>query len=239
MEEAMENEISVSKPRKWVKRLTRILILASVSVVVLLLVAQTIWVFAGSNQWKFVGEQNGVKVYTLKSPGSDLVQAKAVFRVHSSLTGIVKFMQSEDTCKDVGCYEERIVDQEDDQLRYDYFRMDLPAPFRPRDFSVRVHVYQSPRTKEVMIDYSAAPGKVPLNDCCVRVTDMNDTWRLTPLGNGEVEIELIMNLNEGGFIPHPLLNMARPKVMYGLSGLQSLFSEEKYQSAKLNFIQEK
>jgi hypothetical protein len=71
------------------------------------------------------------------------------------------------------------------------------------------------------------------------VTDMNDTWRLTPLGNGEVEIELIMNLNEGGFIPHPLLNMARPKVMYGLSGLQSLFSEEKYQSAKLNFIQEK
>jgi hypothetical protein len=235
----METKSSITKPRNWITRLTKVLLLASVSVVVFLLVAQTIWVFSGSNQWRLVGEQKGVKVYTLKSPGSDLEQAKGVFRVRASLAGIVKFMQAPDTCSDVGCYGEHIVDQEDDQLRYDYFRMNLPSPFHPRDFVVRQQVYQSPRTKEVVIEYSAVPGKVPLDDCCVRVTSMNNTWRLTPLDNGEVEIELIMNINEGGFIPHLLLNLSRPTIMYGLPGLQRFFSEPRYQNAKLDFIQEK
>jgi hypothetical protein len=244
LEESVGNENSIAKPKvakptRWVRRFTKGLLLGSVFLLALVFVAHLIWEFSGSNRWESVGERNGVRVYTLKAPGSDLIQAKGVFRVRSTLAGIEKLMLDPDTCKDVGCYGEYVIEQVDDQMRYDYFRMDYPFPFRPRDFVVRSQVHQSPHTKEVLIEFAAAPDKAPVNDCCVRVTTMDNTWRLTPLEDGQVEIEFIANLNEGGFIPDLLLNMAHYKMMYNLYKLQPLFSKDKYQNAKVDFIKEK
>ena len=228
------SEKSGRSARVWLRRL----MLVVICLVLLLNLAEAVWFYSGGNDWRFLGEQNGVKVYMLKAPGTDMEQAKGVFRVNATLAGIVSFMTSPDTCQKVGCYAQRTIEQPDAQLNYNYFRMDLPGPFRTRDFLVRQQISQTPSTKEVMIEYSAAPGRVPVDACCVRVTNMHNTWRLTPVGNGQVEIEMVMNVNEGGYIPHVLLNLVRPSVLYQLSGLQPLFSEERYRTAKLSFISE-
>ncbi|HLJ35888.1 MAG TPA: START domain-containing protein [Ktedonobacteraceae bacterium] len=245
LEEQIEHKspttgIKAAKVKKpWGKRIVKFLLRGSIFLIVLLLVAQTVWVYSGSNQWEFIGEKNGVKAYTLKTPGSDLIQAKGVFRVHSTLAGIVAVMQDPEISKDFGGLDSHTVERVDDHVQYNYFREDSPFPFSPRDFMVMTLVYQSPVTKEVLIQYDAAPDKVPVNRCCVRVTQMNNSWRLTPLGNGEVEIEYIMHMNEGGYAPHFLLNLEHREIMFYLNNLQSLFDREKYKNAKIGFIQEK
>lgn len=228
-----------AQSRTWPKKALKFASLAIVSLAVLLLVANLVWRFSGSNQWELVQDKNGVKVYSLKTPGSELLQIKGVVQVHSTLGGLVKFMQDPNVCADYGCYESYTVERVDDQLQYVTFRMDFPRPFQTREFVVRTQVHQDAHTKEVLLEYAAAPDKMPANACCFRVTDMNNTFRFTPRGNGQVDVEYVMNMNEGGFIPPPLLNRVRPKVSYRvLRVLQGLLEKHGYQDAKLDFIDE-
>jgi hypothetical protein len=233
------NENAAAEPGTWVRRLVRIVALVSMALVALFVVARVAWRFSGSNKWEFARDQNGVKVYTLKSPGSDLIQAKGVVRVRSTLGGLMTLITDTTICQDLGCYEPRIIERVDYWLEYGSFRVDLPFPFQTREIVIRRQIHQDPRTKEVLLTFAAAPDKVPPNDCCFRVTDINDTWRFTPLENGQVEIEYVQRMDEGGFIPDLLLNTQRPKAIVDvLSKLQELLNRKNYQDAKLDLIKE-
>jgi hypothetical protein len=159
--------------------------------------------------------------------------------VRSTLAGLVKFVLDPTVCPEFGCTGSLI--EGDDQVQYvhSYVRYNFPSPFRPRELVMRVMVYQNPHTKEVTAWAAAAPDKVPRNECCVRVTQMNNTWRYTPLGNGEVEVEYILNMDEGGFMPDLLLNTFRAKAMFSVfPKLQKVLNREKYQNAKFDYIKE-
>src|SRR5262245_48594044 len=92
-------ESSQGKSKPWGRRLAKILFRVSVSVVVLLFLAQLIWRFSGSNQWELVQEKDGIRVYSLKTPGSDLLQFRAIGRIRSTLSGVVAWMGDPDACK--------------------------------------------------------------------------------------------------------------------------------------------
>src|SRR5262245_43339004 len=97
LEQSVENENTVAKTKRWVKRLLKVLLVLSVSLVGLYFVARVIWRVSGSNQWELVGERKGVTVYTLKAPGVDLELIRANLRVRSTLATIVKYMQDPET----------------------------------------------------------------------------------------------------------------------------------------------
>jgi hypothetical protein len=238
----MSNEEAVVKPvRKWARRLGRGLLYMIAALFVLGFAAKTIWKYSGSNRWELVAEnkKTGVKVYALKSPGSELEQTKAVGRLKTSMGGIVKFFSDADVCKRMGCDNSMVVERVDDQLWYTTFRFPYPGPFRPREFVNRAHFSQNPKTKELLLEYSATPELLPPNDCCVRVTRFNNMWRFRPVGNGEVETEVILNMDEGGFLPDFLLNLARRRVLLlGIPYTGKLMNKPRYQQARFAFVQE-
>ncbi len=234
----MGNGDSVVKPRTTIQKLLRAFLLITVSLLALFSTVRLIWRFSGSNKWELFAEKNGAKVFILKEPGADLRQFKGGVRVRSTLAGVVKWLMDPDACYDIGCTEAKFVDRVDDQLEYTSFRYNI-RPFRTREYVVRMHCHQDPGNKEVLVEYVATPNKIPPNDCCFRVTQLNATWRLTPLPNGEVDTEYTVLANEGGFMPDLMLNTTRPKYILGqLLKLQSYLDREKYQSAKFDFIQE-
>jgi hypothetical protein len=237
--EGKANQPSAGKARTWGQKLKKVLVVTVIALLAVYFVGRLVWRFSGSNRWELIGDKNGVKVYSLKAPGSDIKQFKSVFRIHSTLAGLVKYFQDSDACKDVGCINAHELERVDDELQYAYFEYKLPFPFQPREFVVRQQFHQNPRTKEILAEYVAAPDKAPPNDCCFRITEMNNRWRLTPLGSGEVELEYIMDMNDGGFVPDILANTQRPKLFFNFMKLQGWVSKEKYQTAKFDFVQEK
>jgi hypothetical protein len=211
----------------------------SISLVALYLVARVIWRFSGSNQWELFAEKDGVKVYTLKAQGVDLTQLRAVLRVRSRLATIVKYLQDPETSKIYGASGYGIESEAGGQVQYNYVRYPYPYPFKSRDQALRISAYQNPQTKEVFAWILAVPDKAPRNECCVRTTHMSNTWRLTPLGNGQVEIEIIMNMADGGWMPDELTNMERPKFAFWvLPKLQGVLDREQYRNAKVDYIKE-
>lgn len=236
----MNSVNQMEKPKGLAGKFAKFAVRAGIALVVVYFVAGLVWRFSGSNQWEFKEEKNGVKVYTLKAPGLDSHQVKGIVRLRSTLAGLVKFMQDPSVCDEVGCYESRMFEREDDQVQYYTFRYDVPLVFKTREFVVKAQFHQDPRTKIVTLQFDAAPEKLPPNKCCFRITDMNNVWRFKPLGDGMVEIEYVMNMNEGGYIPYILLNTGGPQVMTGLlPELEKMVGKEKYQSAKFDFITEK
>jgi len=235
--EEKKTENQEAKPKTWGRRLARILFRASVSLVVLAFFAQLIWKFSGSNQWELVLEQDGIKVYSLKTPGTELVKFKAIGKIHSTLAGVVAWMKNPDTCKIQGCTESYEVERVGELLQYNYFQYDF-SPFGKRDFVIRSQFYQNPNNKEVLLTVAAVADKVPPKEGFLRVTDMNNKWRLTPLDNGDLEVEIENNLDFGGFAPMAAFNLRRPQSMHHiLTHLQGW--TEKYQNAKFDFIKEK
>jgi len=237
--EESKPESPVVKSKTWVRKLARILLRVSVSLVVLLFLAQLIWRFSGSNQWELVLEKDGIKVYSLKAPGSDLLQFKAIGRIHSTLPGIVAWMKDPDACKIQGCTDSREIERVGEQLQYNYFQYDY-APFDKRDFVIRSQFYQNPDNKEVLLNVAAVADKVPPREGFYRVTNLNNKWRLAPLENGQIEVEIENNLDPGGFVPNVMFNRGRPRsLFYILSHIEKWVSSEKYQNAKFDFIKEK
>lgn len=232
----VSDDKTVAKPRTRTRKFLRFLWRSSVFVMALLFVVHFAWRFSGSNQWELASDVKGAKVYTLKQPGSDMRQVKGVIKVRSSMAGIAAWMQDTNACKKIGCLEAS-VERLNDQLEYDHFQFKMVRPFKPRDFILRAHFHQIPTTKELWVEYAAAPERAPQKECCVRVTKMNNTWRFTPLGNGEVEAEYTMNMDWGGFIPNALQNLAQPKYMSIQLRKMQYFLDD-YQGAKVAFIQE-
>jgi hypothetical protein len=237
--EKATTESAAVKPKTWGRRLARILLRVSVSVIVLLFFAQLIWKLSGSNQWKLVLEKDGIKVYSLKSPGSDLVQFRATGRIRSTLPGVVAWMKDIEACKIQGCTESYEIERVGEQLQYNYFQYNFD-PFGKRDFVTVAQLYQNPDSKQVVVTVAAFPDKVPPRDGYLRVTDLNNKWRITPLENGQVGIEIENNMQPGGLLPNLVYNMKRPRSMYYiLTHLQGWVSKDKYQKAKFDFIKEK
>jgi hypothetical protein len=244
LEQSVLEEKSVVKPKTRVKarvkKLLKALLIVSLALTMLLFAARLVWRFSGSNQWELVRDEKGVKIYTLKSPGSDLIKVKGIGRFRTTMAAVVKFMTDPATCEYYNCYDSHVIERVDDHLLYSTARYRYPYPFKPREIVMRTQIHQNPQTKEVLMVNTSVPDKAPLSDCCFRVAEMNNTIRLTPLGNGEVEVEYIQNMNEGGYVPDLLLNTNRPAIFYMIfRNFQKLLDKEKFQNVKLSYIEEK
>lgn len=235
----MASEKAEVKPKSRLRKVGRFLLTGTVWTLALLFVAHLIWKYSGSNQWEVVGEKKGVKVWKLKAPGSELIQVKGTTRVRSSLSAVVALMQDDEMCKDIGCHGAMAINRIDAQLEHAAFRYSLPGPFRTREFVIRQHLFQHPKTKQVFLEYSAVPDAIPPDDCCFRVTHMKNTWIFTPVGDGHVDIQYEVNMSEGGFLPYPLLNKLRPQSVYFiLRGMPKWLAKEKYRDVKYAFLDE-
>ena len=229
---------STAQPKASRRKKVRVfLVWAALSIATLYLVVSLVWRFTGSNQWELKAESHGVKVYTLKSPGSDRVLYKANFRVRSSLSAIVAAFQDPNACEGGSGCESKMVKRIDDQLIYFYLKGTPSSWVRPRDVVVRTLTHQNAATKEVLVEVVAVADMAPRDECCVRVVDMSNYWKFSPVENGWVDVEYSINVDVG--LPHALLYLWLPDLLTKQRGyFQRLFSATKYREARLDYIQE-
>lgn len=216
--------------------LPTVAILATVAVV-----AHFAWKYSGSNQWELRRDENGVRVYTMKTPGSTLLKVKADMQVATSLSSAVFLLRGdESTSDDFGGQDFTVVDRiETPQLFMACYsaKHPMPAPFRTKELVVMLNYAQDKRTKQVEINVQAAPGRTPPSPNTSRVTHLNNIFRLTPLPDGRIDWEITLDVDMGLF--YPLANLSMPEYLFkDLSYHKDLVLTEKYQKARLISIDE-
>jgi len=234
----MRNQIpAAGKPRKFF----RFFLGGCIALAVLLTGAHFAWKASGTGEWKLVMQKEGVNIYERKQPGDTLKTYRAETRIKSTLARAVGAMMDRtvEACAEwnAGCVSGQEVEPWNEHERYyiHYFRMNSPAPMAPREFLLRAQFTPDADDKSVFIQYTAMPDKLPLNDCCHRVTRMNNSWKFTPLGDGELDVEFYQDLDAG--IPYFVYNLAAPGFVYdGLALLPKLVNKEKYDHERISFL---
>jgi hypothetical protein len=132
-----------------------------------------------------------------------------------------------------------VLKQQSRLVRWTTWKMRLPQPMTDRQFVVRHAFSQDPKTKEVLYTLDAAPAMIPEDKCCVRVKRMANRWRLVPVGNGEVEVRWIIDIDVGGWVPYFMINrhFAWEMVDFG-SSLQEIVKRGKYVGARTGWVEE-
>lgn len=224
-------------------KVLKVLSFGSALVLAILLVAHFAWKYSGSNKWELEINKNGVQVYALKSPGFTLKKFKAVTRMKTTLNRVVAAMMdtSSEACQEFapGCTSGKVLEPWNSQSQYfiQSYRVVLPAPFSPRDLVIKSQFSQDLQSKAVLVKCTALPDMLPPNACCVRVKDMHNSWRYTPLENGEIEVEFLGDYDPT--IPYFMFNQVVPGALEGLLGhMESFFNKEKYQQADFAFVRE-
>lgn len=231
---------AAAKPKKK-GRVKKFLVRGTVALVAVAAVGQATYTYSGDGQWKSLGtRKSGVTVYEMKSPGSNIKQFKATFKVKSKLAPFVSWALEDTSDLSLGFYDTRDLERfNGGQQSLSTWKQTFPSPFKPRDFVTRNIFTQDPITKAVTFRVKAEPDKLPVNDCCVRVRTMNNSWVLTPLENGEVAVEWYNHMDMGGTLPYFMQNEYFPQGMYYFGRkLQTYLDTPKYKNSRYDWIQE-
>lgn len=233
--------MSVPAPKTRRRRWLRYLLYAALALLLSALLADQIWKASGSNEWQLSMESEGVQVWTLKTPGNPLIRVRAKSTIDSSLGGMLKLLEDLDSCADAGCYDARVIEQvpalDRQYLAFSTFKFDIPG-FKPREYVLLQRHLQDPVSKAVDLDIIAAPNKLPRDPCCVRITHLFNSWRLTPLPGNKLEVEFMQDTDIGG-LPYW---MANAFLKYGtfeiMKGMPALMDMERYRNARLDYVEE-
>jgi hypothetical protein len=223
---------NTSKPIKVRGRKLRVLWIGGALLLTIAVAAHFTWKYSGSNQWELAIDKNGIQVYTLKAPGSLVKRVKGVTHVKGTMNAVAASMNSTSTadCKKwfPGCSSMQVIKPwtPQDQAWIQLFRMKAFRPFAPREFLLKGRTSQDPRTKAVVVEFTAVPDEIPQNACCYRVSHMANSWRFTPLDNGLVEVENRVNMDIG--IPYFMFNRFMPGGQFRMLGrLQKYVDDQK------------
>lgn len=231
------------------KKIGKILLFGTAALIAIVYLANLAWTMSGSDEWKLEVDKDGVQVYSYKAPGSYLKQFKGVTKAkytqNQLVAGLMLDNDSLENCKAwiPVCTKLSVVEPFTQKGQGDAILWTLelmPGVFSDRQFLIKSNASQDPKTKVVAIDIMASANKRSVDPCCVRIDHIHNRWQITPLGNGEVEIQLIQDNSMGGFFPEFLVNLSTPDATYKLlhEQLPVLLNKEKYKNARFDFIRE-
>lgn len=210
------------------------------AVLVLVTAADIAWSSSGNNTWKVTSDANGIRVSTLKTPGYSLLKYRVNMHVDARLSDVVYYLSSTATGEDVGAKDVarlEAVSTPKVSYVYDTYKLDLPKPFGRADVVLINSQVQDPVTKKVTVNIFAAPNKKPLDPSIPRVQHLSNTWILTPLASGGVDIESVSEFDLG--LPALLANAAMPGVMADEAGkMRGLLKMDRYRNKTLAHISE-
>lgn len=235
-------------PRKIKDPLWKRLYFGFSLLVIAAVVAHFTWVASGSAEWKLAKDEDGIKVYTLKTPGDAALKLRTVMEGDYTLTQLVsQHIGVGDTlevciewipgCKDF----ERLVPF-DPARGYDrdLWRVELPGPFADRELLISTLFHQDKQTKAVTLDVVGMPNSMPLTPGVVRVKRMHNRWTYTPKPSGKVEVAVVQDVGfaEVGFLPYFLVNMALvdDSHKFFATTLRTTLLQDKYVNGKVDLV---
>lgn len=163
---------------------------------------------AGAQNWKYIKEKNGVKLYTRQEGGRGLKYFRGVAEIKAPVEKIFSRLENinrtEWWTKDV-TYLKVLLYEKDKQSQY-YMVYHLPWPFKDRDLCVNATATINHTTGERTLT------SVPLSGCAaasqrVRVKEYWQEWTLKPLDKNRTQVELEFFINPGTNLPDWIINM--------------------------------
>jgi hypothetical protein len=164
---------------------------------------------ASAQNWKYVKEKEGIRLYTRQEVKKGLKIFKGVAEVEASADKVFAMLEdvnhTEWWTKDVT--QIKVLHYEKDKLAQCYLVYSVLWPFMDRDLCVNVTATNNSLTGERKLTAVPLIGILPENESLVRIKDYKEEWIIRPINNNRSHVELEFYLNPGSNLPNWLINM--------------------------------
>jgi len=203
-------------------------------------IAHFTWTLSGTGEWQDLDETDSIQIATLKVPGEGALKYKVRMHVDARLSDVVAFLSETETGNDLGAYDIRRLEEVSAPpvfYAYDTYKLRLPEPLGELEVVIINQYAQDPETKTVRVNVNAAPNKLPLDPGIRRIVHLSNSWTLTPLPDGGVNMESVSEMDLG--LPYVMANLAMPSVIReNFSNIRALLKLDKYKNKQPAFIAE-
>ena len=184
-------------------------------------------------QWVLANDSDGIKTYTMTTPGSNLISYKAVTEIEAPLEVVLEIIRDFSSYPQWywQCRECRLV--KGDQNRHQqviYFVSNTPWPVTNRDMILFLIQQDDPKTgNTIIVINSIKDDIVPRKKDCVRVIDCTGAWNLTRVGKNKTGIQFAIKIDPAGSVPLALANRtARETPFKTLQGMRQMLKNDAY-----------
>jgi hypothetical protein len=162
-----------------------------------------------AQSWTFVKEQDGIKLFTRKEPGSSLKSFKGIMDVRSTMDKVCNLLGNVNNHDwwDENLREIKVLTYEQDKYFQYYLVYHVPWPFTDRDLCVEAKVTTDPLTGKRMISATPLANGIPEKPGLIRIKKYWQRWTIQPLENGIIRLTLEGFVDPAGNVPSWLYNM--------------------------------
>jgi hypothetical protein len=163
----------------------------------------------GAQDWKFIKEKDGIKVYSRSEDSTTVKSFKGVADFNTTMEKMKRVIGRVESFEwwDENITEIKVLAYEEEKLIRYYLVYDVPWPLSDRDLVAEAIITNDPVTGVRKVRASAISGVVPENPDLVRITYYWQQWVMEPQPNGPIHVTLEGSIDPGGSIPTWLVNM--------------------------------
>lgn len=164
---------------------------------------------AKAQNWTFIKEVDGIKIFTQNEFGSSLKSYRGETDINASMEKVCALLG---TAKNLDWWSEdvtniKILEYKDQKFIQYYFIYDMPWPVTDRDLVVESIIKMDTATGIYTVSSKPLLKKIPVNTELVRINKYRQKWTVQPQGNGKVHVILEGLIDPGGNLPAWVLNM--------------------------------
>jgi len=194
-----------------------------------------------SQTWELKMDQEGIKIYTRKIEGSNVVQFKGEVTVKSNIGGILALIDSVPEYPKWmhNCGDSRRIKKINNSSGYSYYVIKAPWPVTDRDACVYYKVAQDPATKIVTIAITGVKDYLPEKPDKVRVPSVTAFWQMIPVSKGVTKIVYQAHSEIGGYVPAAIINAYITETPYNnLLNLRAIVESPNYPKFVMKDVKE-
>lgn len=189
-------------------------------------------------QWVEKKDEEGIKVYTSKVPGSKFKAVRAEMLIDAQLNSLVGLVSDSDACPKWAdlCKEEKVIEQLSPTESYVYTYNDIPFPVSDRDVLAYVVWEYNDKENKVTMTSTATTGRMEKTKA-VRIEKAVAHWHFTQLTGGKVQVENFAHIDPNGPTPAWLTNLLLVSSPFiTMKNMRKLIQSGKYDDAKVDFL---
>jgi hypothetical protein len=165
---------------------------------------------SAQEEWEFVTEKDGIKVYTRQENGTNFKSFKGETDLMSTVAEVLAIVQDVEKFSDwdEDISQIKIIEQEKDKTLKYYVVYNVPWPFKDRDLVVDAQISTDSLTGTGLVIARSAPDSFPVDEELVRIMAYHQKWVIQPLANGIAHLTLEGYADPAGDIPAWIANLA-------------------------------
>lgn len=162
-----------------------------------------------AQDWKFIKEKDGIKVYSRDQDSTNVKSFKGIADFNTTMEKMKKVIGRIESFDwwDESITEIKVLAYEEEKMIRYYLVYDVPWPLSDRDLCAEAIITNDPVTGVRKVRATALPGVVPEKKDMVRIQYYWQQWVMEPAENGIIHVTLEGSIDPGGSIPTWLVNM--------------------------------